>query len=114
LLRELPRSGVAAELLEYMHTGARRNFPRRPEHFRLRPSDGTGFDCFSPQPIGGAQLFNFGEAGRAFNLLVAIGKNASPETRHAAERAFGSLRIEQCDLPLPTETDPTCQRPLPH
>jgi hypothetical protein len=114
LLRELPRSGVAAELLEYMHTGARRNFQRRPEQFRLRPSDGSGFDCFSPQPIGDAQLFNFREAGRAFNLLVAVGRDATAASRHTAERALDSLGIEQCDLPLPTETHPACRRPLPH
>jgi hypothetical protein len=114
LLRELPRSGVAAVLLEYMHTGARRNFQRRPEQFRLRPSDRSGFDCFSPQPIGDAQLFNFREAGRAFNLLVAVGRDATAASRHTAERALDSLGIEQCDLPLPTETHPACRRPLPH
>src|SRR5262245_59865252 len=92
LLRELPRSGLAALLLEYMHTGARRNFPRRPHQFVLRPPGGRGFDCFTPQPTGDAQLFNFGESGRAFQLLVAVGKQATPQTRQAAERALDSLR----------------------
>jgi hypothetical protein len=114
LLRQLPRSGVAVLLLEYMHRGARRNFPHRPDHFRLRPPDGRGFDCFSPQPVGDAQLFNFGETGRAFNLLVAVGSNATPQTRRAAERALDSLQVEHCDLPLPSESHPACQRPLPY
>jgi hypothetical protein len=114
LLRQLPRSGVAASLLEYMHTGARRHFPREPEQFHLRQPGGGGFDCFTPQPTGDADLFNFRDSGRAFQLLVAVGKDATPETRRTAEQALDSLRVEQCDLPLPTETRPTCRRPLPH
>jgi hypothetical protein len=114
LLRQMPRSGVAALLLEYMHTGARRNFPARPHRFHLGPGIRGGFDCFSPQPIGRAHLFNFGDSGRAFQLLVAVGKTATPELRLTAAKALDSLRIEHCDTPLPSETDPTCRRPLPH
>jgi hypothetical protein len=97
-----------------MHRGARRNFPRRPKRFRLGSADGGSFECFTPQPLGDAHLFNFREAGRAFNILIAIGKNATAETRHAAKQALDSLRIEHCDPPLPTATHPTCRRPLPH
>jgi hypothetical protein len=114
LLRQMPRFGVAALLLEYMHTGARRNFPARPDRFHLGPRIRGGFDCFSPQPIGSAHLFNFGDSGRAFQLLVAVGKAATPEMRQIAAKALDSLRIEPCDAPLPSETDPTCRRPLPH
>jgi hypothetical protein len=114
LLRQLPHSGVVALLLEYMHTGARRHFLRPPARFRLGRSDEGGFDCFTPQPVGDAHLFNFREAGRAFQLLVAVGRNATPATRQAAEQALDGLRVEQCDLPLPTETHPSCRRPLPH
>jgi hypothetical protein len=114
LLRQLPHSGVAALLLEYMNAGARRHFYRRPDRFHLGPRPTEGFDCFSPQPTGTAHLFNFSESGRAFQLLVAVGRNASPETRHTAERALNSIRVEQCDLPLPSETHPACRRPLPH
>jgi hypothetical protein len=114
LLRQLPRSGVAASLLEYMNSGARRHFYRRPDRFRLgRPAEG-GFDCFAPQPVAKAHLFNFSDSGRAFQLLVAVGKNATRETRQAAEQALNSLRVVQCDLPLPSETHPACRRPLPH
>jgi hypothetical protein len=114
LLRQLPSSGIAALLLEYMHTGARRNFLRRPNRFELRPGVRAGFDCFSPQPIGGAQLFNFRDAGRAFQLLIAVGKAATAATRRIAARALDSLRIDRCDSPLPTAVHPICRRPLPH
>ncbi|MFL5897342.1 MAG: hypothetical protein ACJ76D_02590 [Solirubrobacterales bacterium] len=114
LLRQIPRSGVAALLLEYMHTGARRNLPPRPARFHLGPGIRGGFDCFSPQPFGRAHLVNFGDSGRAFQLLVAVGKTATPEMRVTAAKALDSLRIEPCDTPLPSETDPTCRRPLPH
>jgi hypothetical protein len=114
LLRQMPRSGVAALLLEYMHTGARRNSPARPDRFRLGSGIRGPFDCFSPQPVGRAQLFNFADSGRAFQLLVAVGKTATPEMRLTAAKALDSLRIERCDTPLPSETDPTCRRPLPH
>jgi hypothetical protein len=114
LLRQLPHSGVAALLLEYMHSGARRNFHRRLGRFRLGVRPAAGFDCFSPRPTGNAHLFNFSESGRAFQLLVAVGRSATPETRRRAERALNSIRVDQCDLPLPTETHPACRRPLPH
>lgn len=113
LLAQLPRSGVLASLLEYMHAGARRHFPRRPDRFRLGPPAGGGFDCFSPQPLANAYLLNFRDSGRAFQLLVAVGKNATPRTRAAALHALDSLRVEECDLPLPTEAHPACRRPLP-
>src|SRR4051812_18289263 len=106
LLRQMPRSGVAALLLEYMHSGARRNLPARPDRFHLGPGIRGGFDCFSPQPIGRAHLVNFGDSGRAFQLLVAVGKTATPQMRLAAAKALDSLRIEHCDTPLPSERDP--------
>jgi len=59
-------------------------------------------------------VFNFKDHGRAFQLLVAVGKSATPAIRLTAARALDSLRIEPCDTPLPSETDPTCRRPLPH
>lgn len=114
LLRQLPDSGVAAWLLEYVDAGARRHFYRRPDRFHLGPRPAAGFDCFTPQPTGNAHLFNFSESGRAFQLLVAVGRNAIPETRRTAERALNSIRVEQCDLPLPSEAHPACRRPLPH
>jgi hypothetical protein len=114
LLRQLPRSGVAAWLLEYMNAGARRHFYRRPDRFHLGPRPAATFDCFTPQPTGNAHLFNFSDSGRAFQLLVAVGRTVTPETRRAAERALNSIQVEQCDLPLPSETHPACRRPLPH
>jgi hypothetical protein len=114
LLRQLPRSGVAVSLLEYMNGGARRHFPGRPKRFHLGPPARGGFDCFAPQPVANAYLVNFSDNGRAFNLLAAIGKNASPQTRRTAERALDSLRVDQCDLPLLSDTHPACRRPLPH
>lgn len=114
LLRQLPRSGVAALLLEYMHTGARRNLQRRPDRFRLGPQRAGPFDCFTPQPTANARLFVFSEAGRAFQLLVAVGRTATRETRRTAARTLDSIRIEPCDSPLPTEAHPLCRRPLPH
>jgi hypothetical protein len=117
-LGQMPRSGVLALLLEYMNPTERRHALRvdhRPERFRLgQPAMGS-FDCF-PAPPGraGGYVFNFGDSGRAFQLLVAVGTKATPETRLAAAAALDSIRIEPCDRPLPSTAKPACRRPLPH
>jgi hypothetical protein len=38
--------------------------------------------------------FGFGDAGRAFHVLVAIGRNARPELRRDAFRILDSLRFD--------------------
>jgi hypothetical protein len=113
VLRQLPRSGVAAFLLEYMDVAARRNVDPRPHRFQLRPPAFGGFECFWPPGGTDAYLFNFGDSGRAFQLLVAVGRDATAETLRAAAEALDSIRIEPCDRPLPSETKPKCRRPLP-
>jgi hypothetical protein len=114
LLKQMPRTGVAASLLEYVDASARRHVEPRPRHFRLGPK-AFEFGCFRP-PRGRADayLVNFSDSGRAFQFIVAMGKAATPETRAAAGKALDSLGVESCDRPLPSETDPTCRRPLPH
>jgi hypothetical protein len=113
VLKLMPRSGVAAFLLEYMDAAARRNVDPRPHRFQLRPPAFGGFECFWPRGGTDAYLFNFGDSGRAFQLLVAVGRDATAETLRAAAEALDSIRIEPCDRPLPSETKPKCRRPLP-
>jgi hypothetical protein len=114
LLEQMPRTGVVASLLEYMDGAARRSVDPRPRHFRLRTNAFEGFDCFGTPPgRAGAYAFNFSDSGRAFQLLVAVGRDATPTSRLAATRALDSIRIEPCDRPLPSETKPRCRRPLP-
>jgi hypothetical protein len=112
LLREMPRSGVAAFLLEYMDDAARRHVDPRPDRFRLRGmAPGC---CFWPPPERArAYAFNFGDNGRAFQLLLAVGKDATPGTRRLAAEVLDDIRIEPCDRPLPSDSKPRCRRPLP-
>jgi hypothetical protein len=111
VLARMPRTGIAAFLLEYMDDAARRHIDARPRHFRFR---GTGPGCcFWPPPDARAYAFNFGDSGRAFQLLIAVGKDATPETRRLAIESLDSIRIEPCDRPLPNELEPRCRRPLP-
>jgi hypothetical protein len=116
----MPRSGALALLLEYVNPAERRRVLRgrgyqRPQRFPLGEPPMGSFDCFpSPPGRAGEYVFNFGDSGRAFQLLVAVGKKATPETRRVAAAALDSLRIEPCDRPLPSAADPVCRRPLPH
>jgi hypothetical protein len=112
VLTRMPRSGVAAFVLEYMDDAARRHVDPRPAHFHLR---GVAAGCCFWPPRGRAQTyaFNFGDGGRAFQLLIAVGKDATPATRQLAAQALDSMRIERCDRPLPSESKPKCRRPLP-
>jgi hypothetical protein len=115
LLGEMPRIGVFASVLEYMDAAARRQADPRPSGFRLGGAAPGGFDCFAPpDERADAYAFNFSDNGRAFIVLLAVGRDATPETRNAVEHALDSLRVEPCDLPLPTSQDPVCRRPLPH
>jgi hypothetical protein len=113
MLSRMPRSGVVASLLEYMDAAARRNVDPRPRRFQLGPAAFPGFECFWPPRGTDAYVFNFGAGGRAFQLLVAVGRDATPAMRQAAAEALDSIRIEACDQPLPSETHPACRRPLP-
>ncbi len=113
VLQQLPPSGVAAFLLEYMDAAARRNADPRPRRFQLGPAAFGGFECFWPPRGTDAYLFNFSDGERAFQLLVAVGRDATPALRRAAAGALNSVRINPCDKPLPSETKPRCRRPLP-
>jgi hypothetical protein len=79
--------------------------------------------CFAaPVPLGLAPpdesadsfAFSFSDRGRAFQVLIAIGRQASSDTRIAVQQALDSLQVEPCDLPLPTSSESACRRPLPH
>jgi hypothetical protein len=113
VLRQLPPTGLAAFLLEYLDAAARRNVDPRPRRFQLGPAAFGGFECFWPPRGTDAYLFNFGDGKRAFQLLVAVGRDATPAMRQAAAETLDSIRIEDCDQPLPSETHPACRRPLP-
>ena len=115
LLEQMPRSGVSASLLEYLDAAQRRHVKPRPRHFHLGKEAFPGFECFwPPRGRADAYAFNFGASGRAFLLLVAVGKKATPETRQVAAAALDRIRIEPCDGPLPSEVKAACRRPLPH
>jgi hypothetical protein len=113
LLRQMPRSGVAAFLLEYLDAAARRNVDPRPPRFRLGEATNPGCCFWPPAKRVRAHAINFGASGRAFQLLIAVGRGATPGSRRALAKALDSIRIESCDRPLPSESKPRCRRPLP-
>jgi len=66
--------------------GARaRDFPKRPEHFRL--SGFARYEC-----LGRSYMLRFRESGRFFQIHIAFGTRASTATRTAALRILDSFR----------------------
>ena len=66
---------------------AARDFPARPRHFRL-----TGlarYECMGPS-FG----FQFRDAGRAFQVHVALGPHATAATRATVLRVLDGLRVQ--------------------
>jgi hypothetical protein len=78
-----------------------RDFPPRPAAFRPDrdlPGRSTWPYCAAAEgkpPVPMLDYwFGFGDAGRAFHVLVAIGKDASAQTRRDAFRILDSLRFD--------------------
>jgi hypothetical protein len=101
LARVVPEGGLVA--VQERGAGAHDSpdFPARPAHFRPKRVD----EGYSTWPHCGVQdgeppipmdhyWFGFSDAGRAFHVLVAFGKEASEQVREEAFAALDSLRLD--------------------
>jgi hypothetical protein len=77
------------------------DFPPRPDSFRADPSlpgGSTWPHCAAGRDGDPVPMldywFGFSDAGRAFHVLVALGRSASPELRRDAFRILDSLRFD--------------------
>lgn len=102
--RDLPANGALVYLFEYRpQLGAvwahlrRSGFPPRPAHFALRRRDLSNFECWQIP----SYLISFRAAGRAFQLHVALGKNATAARHAQVLRVLDSLRFSTLPAPPP-------------
>jgi hypothetical protein len=72
-------------------------FPPRPDEFPPSNSRNVSevVDCLAAPPVFDHWWFAFNDAGRAFHVLVAIGTNASDQTRSETWAILDSLRFER-------------------
>jgi hypothetical protein len=75
-------------------TGSPTGFPPRPARFTLPAPIHTDADeCAGPHPAFTSRWLEFADGGRAFHVLVAVGRSASSERVHEAEAILDSLRV---------------------
>jgi hypothetical protein len=96
--RELPADGALVYLFEYSpRRGAaltrvtRRAFPPRPAHFALDRRALGNYECWRVP----SYLIRFRDAGRAFQVHVALGKRAGPARRAQVLAALDGLRVSR-------------------
>jgi hypothetical protein len=83
-LDALPQDGAFIYGWEYSSPQGER-FPPQPKHFALK--NFAGFECLGP-----SYVFLFRDAGRFFQVHVALGPRASPYTRATVLRILDSFR----------------------
>lgn len=94
-LVQMPPDGALIVVLEYAKPYVFgpprvRDFPPRPKRFRLRPRDfGRRHECFGP-----GYVMTFREAGRFFQIQVALGRRAGATTRERVRRILDSFRAK--------------------
>jgi hypothetical protein len=94
--RDLPAAGALVYLIEYR--GAKRSaFPQRPAHFSLRRAALANYECWRVP----SYLIRFRDAGRPFQLHVALGPRATSARRRQALRVLDSLRFDPLPRPPP-------------
>jgi hypothetical protein len=84
-LDRLPPDGAFIYGWEYGSATEAGNLPPRPRHFALR--NFTAFECLGP-----SYVLRFRDAGRFFQIHVALGAHASDSTRSTALRILDSFR----------------------
>jgi len=102
--RDLPANGALVYLFEYRpQLGAvwahlrRSGFPPQPAHFALRRRDLANFECWQIP----SYLIRFRAAGRAFQLHVVLGKNATAARHAQVLGVLDSLRFSTLPAPPP-------------
>jgi hypothetical protein len=84
--------------------GSPQSFPPRPARFTLPPPRRMDADlCAGPHPAFTSRWFEFADNGRAFHVLVAVGRSATRERTDQATAVLDSLEIEPRE---PVRMDP--------
>jgi hypothetical protein len=83
-LDRIPPDGAFIYGWEYGSAGEAGNLPPRPKHFAL--TDFAGFECLGP-----SYVFRFRDAGRFFQIHVALGRRAGSGTRATVLRILDSF-----------------------
>ena len=81
----LPREGALVLLIDY---GERGSFARRPEALHLRDGEFAEYECFGP-----STMFRFSVGERDLQAHVALGPEASDETRDRALAVLSALIV---------------------
>ena len=84
-LDRLPPGGAFIFGWEYGSARDAGKLPPRPKHFKL--DDFAGFECLGP-----SYVLRFREAGRYFQIHVALGPHAGAQTRVTVLRVLDSFR----------------------
>jgi hypothetical protein len=108
----LPPDGGFMWLIEYRIAPDPGDLPARPEHFDLDPGTLGQYEC-STVP---SYMIRFQDAGRSFQVHVALGPEAPDSVGPEFMRALGSLEVtapvpEDCPSETGPWADPDC--PLP-
>ena len=86
-LDRLPPGGAFIFGWEYLSASNAGRLPPRPKHFKL--DDFAGFECTGP-----SYVVHFREAGRYFQIHVALGRDAGDDTRSTVLRILDSLEVK--------------------
>ncbi|MBA3366918.1 MAG: hypothetical protein H0U03_14245 [Actinobacteria bacterium] len=93
-LEDLGPADAFVAVLERAKPYPQSGYPPRPPSFGLPIDDQTGRFCV-PDARRLDTWMSFSDEGRAFYLLVAMGKSASPQTRAELERVLNSLSFSR-------------------
>jgi Tol biopolymer transport system component len=91
-LDALPPDGVLAWVLEY-HDTQGNDFPTRPDRFSLDPSSLAAYECSGSHAT---YMFRFQDAGRYFQVHVALGDQGSDDVRDEMLASLSSLVVDRC------------------
>jgi len=75
--------------------GSEQGFPARPQRFTLVDQRSEAETCAGPHPAFVSHWSEFRDRGRAFHVLVAVGRNASRARVSAALALLDSMRIQR-------------------
>jgi hypothetical protein len=74
--------------------GSDSSFNPRPRHFALAGPPSEAEQCAGPHPAFTSRFFGFRDAGRAFHVLVAVGRSASDSRVREALGILDSIRLQ--------------------
>jgi hypothetical protein len=92
-LEAVGATGALISIQERAPANADNGFPPRPTRFRLRPERLEISACLAPPGRPRLYMIPFRDHGRHFYALIALGRNATTQTRDDTLRVLDSLRF---------------------